>query len=287
MKFRFLIPCLALLAALVVAVAACAPPSPAEPTAAPEAVQPQATVVTEATSMPEATMATTTHAVHWTYEGDEGPAHWGELSADYATCGSGKSQSPIDVTNPSPQDLANIEFYYQPSKINILNNGHTIQVNYDSGSYIELDGTRYDLVQFHFHAPAEHSINGKLAESELHLVHKNADGNLAVVGVMIEKGTENPAFKTVWENLPAEETAVQTADADVNAADMLPTVQTTYRYDGSLTTPPCSEGVKWNVMTEPIQLSEAQLAAFTAIFEGNNRPVQALNERTVNEDTSP
>ena len=231
--------------------------------------------------------ASTPTPVHWSYEGEEGPTHWGELSPEFATCSAGKSQSPIDISNPNPQDLANLVFHYQPSKINILNNGHTIQVNYDAGSYIELDGVRYDLLQFHFHSPSEHSINGELVEAELHLVHKNADGNLAVVGILINAGAENAAFKTTWDNLPSQAGPVQQVGAEVDAAAMLPVQQATYRYNGSLTTPPCSEGVKWNVMTEPIEMSETQLAAFTSIFEGNNRPTQPLDGRTLIEDTTP
>lgn len=236
---------------------------------------------------PVAAPVATPAPVHWTYEGEEGPAHWGTLSPDYATCSTGTSQSPIDITSPAQADLTNLAFHYQPSKVNILNNGHTVQVNYDEGSYMELDGVRYDLLQFHFHAPSEHAVNGELAEAELHLVHKNADGGLAVVGLLINAGAENPAFGSTWANLPAVKTPVQQIDADVDAAAMLPAVQTTYRYVGSLTTPPCTEGVKWNVMVEPIEMSEAQLGAFTAIFEGNNRPVQPLEGRTPAEDTTP
>jgi carbonic anhydrase len=236
-----------------------------------------------------APVATGTPApVHWTYEGEEGPAHWADLSPTFAACSAGKEQSPVDLTKADEKDLTNIVFHYQPSKVNIINNGHTIQVNYDAGSYIEVDGVRYDLLQFHFHAPSEHSINGKLAEAEVHFVHKNADGKLAVVGVLIEKGvSDNGAVQSFWNNLPAASGPVQTLDAQVNSNDFLPAVQTTYRYDGSLTTPPCTEGVKWMVMTEPIVFSEAQLANYTKLFEGTNRPVQELNGRPEVEDTSP
>jgi len=117
--------------------------------------------------------------VHWTYEGEEGPEHWGEIDPAYAVCGTGTSQSPIDIASPSEKNLANISFHYQPSEIDILNNGHTVQVNYDAGSYIEFDGVRYDVAQFHYHAPSEHAIDGKLFAAEIHIVHKNADGQLA------------------------------------------------------------------------------------------------------------
>lgn len=233
------------------------------------------------------TSVSTPTPVHWSYEGEEGPTYWGDLSPEFASCSAGKSQSPIDISNTAPKDVANLVFHYQPSQLNILNNGHTIQVNYDAGSYMELDGMRYDLLQFHFHAPSEHSLNGKLAKAELHLVHRNADGKLAVVGILIHAGAENSAFKSTWENLPTAQGPVQQVAAEVNAAEMLPTVQETFRYDGSLTTPPCTEGVKWNVMVKPIEMSDAQLAAFTHLFEGNNRPVQPLNDRPLLEDTTP
>lgn len=222
---------------------------------------------------------------HWTYEGEEGPAHWGSLSPDFAACAEGKSQSPIDISNPVPQDVANIVFHYQPSKVNIINNGHTIQVNYDAGSAIELEGGRYDLLQFHFHAPSEHAINGKLAAGELHLVHKSADGKLAVVGILIETGADNPAFKSTWDNLPSAAGPQQRLSAEVDAAAMLPAGLGTYRYEGSLTTPPCTEGVKWIVMVEPVEMSAAQLAAFTHIYKGNNRPLQALEGRRLIKDS--
>lgn len=264
---------------LPVALVGCTPPAESPPIDAPAAE-----------TMPEPTAAPTAASVagaHWTYEGEEGPEHWGEISAEYEACGAGKAQSPIDLAGFGEADLANITFNYQPSKVNILNNGHTIQVNYDDGSSIDLDGTTYKLAQFHFHAPSEHSVAGTLADAELHLVHKSDDDRLAVVGVLIQKGAENPAFKDVWANLPAEKADVKTVDGMVMAADLLPQVQTTFRYDGSLTTPPCSEGVKWNVMTTPIEMSEAQLAAFSAIVEANNRPVQPLGDRALVEDVTP
>ena len=225
---------------------------------------------------------------HWTYEGEEGPSHWGELDQSYAVCGTGKSQSPIDVANPSEQDLANISFHYQPSEVNILNNGHTVQVNYDPGSYIELDNARYDVVQFHYHAPSEHTINGESFPAELHIVHRNADGNLAVVGILLREGTENAAYQPFIGNLPNEKTDPKDAGVKINAMDLLPSVGTTFRYSGSLTTPPCSEGVNWLLMTTPVDLSMQQLTALDSLFEGgNNRPVQPINDRTLIEDNTP
>ena len=226
-------------------------------------------------------------AAHWTYGGEEGPEHWGDIDPAYAVCGTGTSQSPIDISAPSEQNLANIAFHYQPSEMNILNNGHTVQVNYDAGSYIELDGVRYNVAQFHYHAPSEHAIDGKLFAAEIHIVHKNADGQLAVVGIMLEDGAENSAFAPFISNLPAEKADVKDAGVKINAAGFLPTVQTTFRYSGSLTTPPCTEGVNWLVMTTPVELSAAQLSALEALFEDNNRPLQELNDRPLAEDSTP
>ena len=227
-------------------------------------------------------------AVHWTYEGEEGPDHWGEIDPAYAACGTGKSQSPIDVETPAGDDLTNISFHYQPSDLNILNNGHTVQVNYDSGSYIELDGVRYDVAQFHYHAPSEHAVDGKLFAAELHIVHKNADDGLAVVGILLNEGAQNDALQPFIANLPAEESEAKDAGVKINAADFLPAAQTTYRYSGSLTTPPCSEGVNWLLMTTPVEVSAEQITALKSLFDhGNNRPVQPLNDRPLVEDSTP
>lgn len=218
--------------------------------------------------------------VHWGYEGEEGPDHWGDLSPDFATCGTGKEQSPIDIPASAPINPADISFNYKPTAVTILNNGHTIQVNYDAGSSIEVDGITYNLLQFHFHALSEHTVKGEPADMEMHLVHQNADGGLAVVGVLINKGAENPAFAPVWNHLPAEESEPETISGEtVNANDLLPANRTYYRYNGSLTTPPCSEGVKWLLMTAPVELSEAQVAAFEAVMHDNYRPVQPFNAR--------
>ncbi len=232
-------------------------------------------------------VASEEHAVHWGYEGDGGPEHWAELEEAYQLCGTGVEQSPVDLTSAAMFDLVNITFDYTDSNVNILNNGHTIQVNYDEGSSIDVDGHPYNLLQFHFHAPSEHAVDGTLYPAEMHLVHADEDGNLAVVGVFIAEGEENPAFVPVWDNLPAEETDALATGMMVNAADLLPTEQVFYRYNGSLTTPPCSEGVLWSVMETPIELSTEQIAAFTAIFEGNNRPLQPLNDRDLQMDDTP
>lgn len=218
---------------------------------------------------------------HWSYEGEHGPGHWSEVSPDYEACSRGKSQSPIDITKPEKDGRETVAFDYRPSKLNVINNGHTVQVNYDKGSSITVNGVSYDLVQFHFHDPSEHTVNGKSYGMELHLVHKNSKGELAVVGVLIENGAENPAFKALWANLPAGPDEKKELGETINAADFLPAARNFYRYAGSLTTPPCSESVKWLVIEKPIQMSEAQISRFKEIIKGNNRPVQPLNGRKV------
>ena len=227
------------------------------------------------------------HAVHWGYEGEGGPDHWVDLEAAYEACGIGVEQSPIDLTAVAMSDLENIVFDYSETAVNILNNGHTIQVNYDEGSSIEINDNTYNLLQFHFHSPSEHAADGTLYPAEMHLVHADADGNLAVVGVFIAEGAENAAFTPVWDNLPAEETEAIATGMMVNATDLLPAEQTIYRYNGSLTTPPCSEGVLWSVMESPVEMSAAQISLFTDIFEGNNRPLQPLNDRDLQLDETP
>jgi carbonic anhydrase len=225
--------------------------------------------------------------VHWSYTGEAGPDAWGTLSPDYALCDDGTTQSPIDMAQFTETDLENIVFSYQLSNLNMVNNGHTIQVNYDEGSFIEVDGVRYDLLQFHFHAPSEHLIDSQPSDGELHLVHKSADGATAVVGLFLLQGEiENASLAPIFDNLPAEEGQVQTIDTQINAGFFLPMGKGTFRYGGSLTTPPCTEGVSWFLMTLPIEISVEQFAAFTAIIDANNRPVQPVNDRAVTEDTT-
>lgn len=220
-------------------------------------------------------------AVHWTYEGAEGPAHWGDLSPDYALCSTGTQQSPVDIPAAALLNPADITFNYHSAPLNILNNGHTIQVNYAPGSTATIGGKTYELKQFHFHIPSEHELGSAHKAMELHLVHQAADGELAVVGILLVPGAENAALAPIFSHLP---TAVQPATpvdgVNVDAASFLPATQTYYHYDGSLTTPPCSQGVKWQVMSTPVELSQAQIDAFKAIFPENARPVQSLGDRT-------
>ena len=216
---------------------------------------------------------------HWGYEGAHGPAHWGALDPGFAVCDDGREHSPIELTAAERQDLSAIGFDYAPSPISILNNGHTIQVNYESGSGIVLDGTRYGLAQFHFHHRSEHTVDGADSPLELHLVHASADGALAVVGVFLEEGGANEALAPVFRQMPGQAGPAALVEGTVDAAALLPRARTTWRYPGSLTTPPCSEGVSWLVMTEPVTASREQIESFSALFPVNNRPVQPLNGR--------
>lgn len=224
---------------------------------------------------------------HWEYEGEAGPVHWGELSEEYALCATGQSQSPIDLFDAASTDLTDIVFNYQPSDLTIKNNGHTVQVDYAPGSTITVDGVDYELKQFHFHHPSEHAVDGVIYPLEMHLVHADADGNLAVVGVFIKEGQDdNAAFAPVFENLPTEKVDATAIDGvSVDAAALLPAEHAFYTYSGSLTTPPCSEGVHWIVLSTPVTLSPAQIQQFAAVFPLDARPLQALNGRDLSEDT--
>lgn len=220
----------------------------------------------------------------WSYEGETGPANWGNVKP---ICATGRTQSPIDIATTQPQDVSNITLSYQPSNLRIVNKGHTVQLNYDAGSFITIDGQRYNVDNIHYHLPSEHRVDGKSFAAELHIVHKDGD-KLAVIGILIEVGAANPAYDPFVTHLPdVVGPEVAPPGVTINAADLLPSLQTTFRYTGSLTTPPCTEGVAWNVMITPVQISAEQLAALQRLFEGNNRPVQDLNERTVIEDATP
>ena len=219
-------------------------------------------------------------ATRWGYAAENGPDVWARLSPEYRLCSIGIHQSPIDIVNPTPVELPALVFNYQPVTLNIHNTGHTIQVTYPKGSWIEVDGTKYHLLQFHFHAPSEHTVKGQSSDIEMHLVHESEEGALAVIGVLIESGRDNSEFIPIWHHLPSTPgESEHSEDIIFNAVNLLPSRKHTYRYDGSLTTPPCSEGVKWFVLTTPIEMSESQIAAFKSIMSGNNRPVQPLNGR--------
>ena len=222
---------------------------------------------------------------HWSYSGDTGPAQWSALESDYSACGIGKLQSPIDISDSVAKKgaLSAITFDYKPSPLKIIDNGHTIQVDYAPGSFITVQGKRYELVQFHFHKPSEEKINGKSADMVAHLVHKNADGNLAVVAVLLRTGQSNKLVETLWKNLPPEkEREIAVEGVQVNAADLLPAKKAAYyTFTGSLTTPPCSEGVTWFVLKAPTSISNNEVTRFAQLYPMNARPTQPLNGREI------
>jgi carbonic anhydrase len=222
---------------------------------------------------------------HWSYSGPDGPSHWGDLEPDFATCKTGEHQAPIDIKDAkSDSTLPPIQFDYKPSPLKIINNGHTIQINLKSGGSITIGGAQYQLVQFYFHKPSEEAINGKHFDMSVHLVHQDAGGKLAVVAVLLKSGKENQFIQSLWNNLPAEEgKEYAPGNVTVNVASLLPVDRNYYTFDGSLTTPPCSEGVEWFVLKTPVELSAAQIAAFAKLYQMNARPIQPLNGREVRE----
>jgi carbonic anhydrase len=221
---------------------------------------------------------------HWSYKGPTGPANWGKLEEDYSSCRLGKDQSPIDIRDDVARksDLPAIEFAYKPSTLKIIDNGHSIQINYEPGSFISVGGRSYELVQFHFHKPSEERLNGKRYDMVAHLVHRDAQGKLAVVGVLLTAGSANPLVRTLWSHLPKEKEKEAVVDAvKIDASDLLPTDKAYYTFAGSLTTPPCSEGVTWYVLKSPTSVSAQEIARFGKSYPMNARPVQPLNGREV------
>ena len=223
------------------------------------------------------------HAAHWSYSGATGPEHWASEDAAYAACGSGKHQSPIDIEKAEVEPLPHLEFAYQPIPLTVTDTGHSFQVNVPSGSGgITVGGDHYDLVQFHFHRPSEEEIHGHHYAMVAHLVHKNDKGELAVVAVLIHAGEPNAFLKEVFDHFPPQGTSEsKVAGVTLNLAEFLPQHRGYYTFDGSLTTPPCSEHVRWFVFKSPVQASKAQVQQFAARYPRDARPVQPLNDRTV------
>lgn len=219
---------------------------------------------------------------HWAYEGEGGPTHWGTLEPSYKSCAAGKEQSPIDIRDAKATGLPAITFSYRPTPLKLIDNGHTIQVTYAPGSFIIVGGQRYELQQFHFHHPAEEKVSGRSYPMVAHLVHRNAAGQLAVVAVLLTKGAANPLIAKLWQYLPAERGKEVTApSATVDATQLLPAARGYYTFSGSLTTPPCSEGVTWFVLKTPTEVSGGEVLSFARKYPHNARPVQPLNGRVI------
>lgn len=224
-------------------------------------------------------------APHWTYTGAQGAEKWGDLEKDFATCKLGKKQSPIDIKGATKGSLPAIAFNYGQGAAEVVNNGHTIQVNLAAGGDVKVASGGYKLLQFHFHTPSEELVNGKPYPLVAHLVHKSDAGKLAVVAVLFKEGKPNAALQKVFAAMPAKEGGKAELGGGLNVADMLPAKQAYWAFEGSLTTPPCSEEVQWHVLKEPVELSPAQLAAFKKLYPMNARPVQPLNGRALQESS--
>jgi carbonic anhydrase len=217
-------------------------------------------------------------AHHWSYAGAEGPAHWG------ATCGTGKAQSPIDIHPAAAKSemLPALAFNYRPGPLEIIDNGHSVQVNVAKGSTLVVGGVRFSLVQFHFHKPSEEAIDGRHFAMVAHIVHRDPQGHLAVVAVPLTAGAANPLIATLWRHLPKEKGRdVSPAGVTIDPSQLLPANHGYFTYVGSLTTPPCTEGVRWFVLRSPMTVSPEEITAFAKLYPANARPIQATNKREV------
>ncbi len=221
------------------------------------------------------------HTPHWSYQGEGGPAQWGQLKGEFSKCGSGTRQSPIDIRGGIRVDMDPIQFQYRPTTFGVVDNGHTVQVNLGAGNTLEILGRRYDLVQFHFHRPSEERIDGRQFDMVAHLVHKDVEGRLAVVAVLLDRGSAHPLVQMVWNNLPLEKGEEAPSRAAIDLNHLLPEDKRYFTYMGSLTTPPCSEGVLWMVMAQPVSISQDQVAVFSRLYPMNARPIQSAAGRLI------
>ena len=216
-------------------------------------------------------------APHWGYEGAMNPAKWGET---FPVCGTGKSQSPLDIRGPFDKATATIKLDYKPGPLKLLNNGHTIQVVAAPGSTMSVGGVSYELLQYHFHRPSEEHVDGKPSAMVAHFVHKSANGKLAVIGVLLNEGKENALIQSVWSHAPKSEAPESVVPGvEINPSGLMPSGMNFYSYEGSLTTPPCTEGVTFFILKAAVSLSRAQVDGFP--FKMNARPTQPLNGRKI------
>ena len=227
-----------------------------------------------------ASLARAADEAHWSYEGTDGPTQWGELDPGFKACSAGTQQSPIDLKGAIKADFGRLELDWKPQAYAIVNNGHTIQANAKPGSFARVAGDTYALQQFHFHAPSEHAINGTRTAMEVHFVHAGTGGRYAVVGAFMQSGAANAAFGAIMAAAPRKpgDGALR---RPIDPHQLVPAKSDVYRYAGSLTTPPCSEVVDWNVYAHPIEVAAGDIAAFHALYPMNARPLQALDRRFV------
>lgn len=223
------------------------------------------------------------HATHsWDYSDKFGPSHWADLSAEFTTCKTGHQQSPIDIRHPHKATLPAIHFHYQPTPLHIIDNGHTVMINYAPGSFISIAGHKYALQQVHFHRPSEETINGKTFEMTAHLVHADKKGHLAVVAVLLQRGPENALIDELWKAVPLEKEKEERRDnIQIDVSQILPSDRSYYTFAGSLTTPPCTEHVTWFVLKRPTTVSAKEIERFSQIYRNDARPTQPLYGRIV------
>jgi carbonic anhydrase len=218
----------------------------------------------------------------WGYSGGQGPDHWGDLNPEFDSCKTGHRQSPIDIRDTRKEDLPPIRFEYKSSPLHIIDNGHTIMINYGPGSYMSVGRKTYQLKQFHFHLPSEEKVRGESYDMAAHLVHADEEGNLAVVAILLQNGKENPLIHKLWDHLPKEKEKEALFDSvEIDVADLLPADRGYYTVSGSLTTPPCSENVAWFVLKHPVTVSATEIKQFGRLYPNNARPTQAQYDRVV------
>lgn len=218
----------------------------------------------------------------WDYQGKNSPENWGKISQEFAICATGKMQSPINISNSiQSANHQKINFFYKATPKAEINDGRTIEVQYGKGAYVDIDGHKYDLIQFHFHSPAEHLLQGKQYPLEMHLVHQDKDGHLVVVGIWFKEGKENKILDSVWKVMP-QKAGQKVNVSNIDLQKLMPKNVDFFRYEGSLTTPPCTEGVNWFIFKQPLEVSKEQIKKFQqTIKESNNRPIQPLNDRKI------
>lgn len=240
------------------------------------------TIAVLALALQVASIAQEHKSGHWDYDGDEGPDHWAALSPEFVLCQSGHRQSPIDIREARKADLPPLQVDYKPSPLHIIDNGHTVMINYAPGSSIRVGDKQYLLKQFHFHRPSEERVNGKAYEMSVHLVHADEQGNLAVVAVLLQRGEGNALIDELWTDMPREKEHEEQLDkVQINAKVLLPPDLAYYTFSGSLTTPPCTENVTWFVLEQPVTVSGAEIQQFEKLYRHNARPVEPLYDRVV------
>lgn len=219
---------------------------------------------------------------HWSYEGSDGPGEWASLDSEYGLCETGREQSPVDITGAAGGAFPPAKLSYSPESLTLINNGHAIEAELeDPESSVTIGGKEYGLAQFHVHSPAEEKIEGRSFAASIHLVHLTDKGEAAVIGLLAEPGPENPVIAKLIDQMPLEDEKTAEIEGDVDLTDLVPSGAEAFRYKGSLTTPPCTEGITWTVFRKPITMSQEQLEAFTDAHPGNARPVQPLNGREI------